>query len=129
MSKLSAAATSLTIGNSPTSAFGTPIWFESSQGGGINAVNAFFASPLAVTENARPKLFTGSGISSPLLAEMDRKVDDGNPTTGIFRFSNPSITGIQAIALASCVAGNTAAIPAATWVVSPVGQCAGVSLF
>jgi prepilin-type N-terminal cleavage/methylation domain-containing protein len=37
--------------------------------------------------NPRHNLKTGNQIPSELLAEMDRKIDDGSATAGIFRFS------------------------------------------
>src|SRR6478672_394270 len=42
---------------------------------------------------------TGGNIPSPLVAELDRKLDDGEPQTGAFRFS--SFDG----STASCITG------------------------
>lgn len=37
---------------------------------------------------ARNNVKTGTGVPATVLAEVDRKIDDGNPSTGEFRFSN-----------------------------------------
>ncbi|MEK6664045.1 MAG: prepilin-type N-terminal cleavage/methylation domain-containing protein [Pseudomonadota bacterium] len=61
---------------------------------------------------------TGSNIPATLLAEIDRKIDDGLPNTGNFRFSTWG--------------GADAAIctPAAVWAItSTAAQCGGASLF
>lgn len=61
---------------------------------------------------------TGSNIPAALLAEIDRKIDDGMPDTGNFRFS------IWGGSLApTCT-------PAAAWaIVSTAAQCGAASLF
>ncbi len=61
---------------------------------------------------------TGKNIPSTILAEVDRKIDDGSPITGAFRFSTYDS------ALATCVTAENA------WDVSG-GQtvCGGTSLF
>ena len=126
MTKATAAATALNNTNSPTNVFGTPIWYESNNGG--NDTGQLFLTPVGVTETAKPKLSTGNTISSELLAELDRKIDDGDPARGQFRFSNWN--WVASTGTASCVV-NTA--PAAgtpsTWIVDNPGQCQGVSLF
>jgi prepilin-type N-terminal cleavage/methylation domain-containing protein len=45
-----------------------------------------YADP-ASTVPARHNLKTGAQIPSDILAEVDRKIDDGNATGGVFRFS------------------------------------------
>ncbi|MBI5750975.1 MAG: prepilin-type N-terminal cleavage/methylation domain-containing protein [Hydrogenophilales bacterium] len=66
---------------------------------------------------------TGSNIPATLLAEVDRKIDDGMPDTGNFRFST----------WGGSVAGTCKTTPAAgadTWsIVSTATQCGGTSLF
>ncbi len=65
---------------------------------------------------------TGSNIPATLLAEVDRKIDDGMPDTGNFRFST---WGGSA---ADC--RTVPAAGAATWsIVSTATQCGGASLF
>jgi prepilin-type N-terminal cleavage/methylation domain-containing protein len=99
-------ATVETATNSPTNPYGgfMQVIFDSTyqNNGGIS----------------RNNVKTGAGIPATLLAEVDRKIDDGNPTTGEFRFS--SYGG----ALAACVnAANQ-------WDInSGVGNCGGASLF
>jgi prepilin-type N-terminal cleavage/methylation domain-containing protein len=65
---------------------------------------------------------TGTNIPATVLAEVDRKIDDGVPTEGSFRFStwqnSPN----------TCV--NAASSPKPTWSIdSTATQCGGVSLF
>ncbi|MGI9293014.1 MAG: hypothetical protein ACR2PS_03450, partial [Pseudomonadales bacterium] len=69
---------------------------------------------------ARPNshgVYTGGVIPSTVMAEIDRKIDDGFPQTGSFRSAWPRRT------TAGCVAGNA-------WVVTNGnGDCAGVQLY
>jgi prepilin-type N-terminal cleavage/methylation domain-containing protein len=63
----------------------------------------------------RHNLKTGDQVPSDVLAEIDRKVDDGNPTTGSFRSGGSPA--------ATCVASSA-------WVMNPVGaSCSGRTLF
>ncbi len=64
---------------------------------------------------------TGTNIPATILAEVDRKIDDGTPNTGNFRFSAwPS--SLSTI----CIAGSGPY----TWAItSTATQCGGVSLF
>lgn len=67
-----------------------------------------------VATGSRHNLKTGGSMPSDILAEIDRKVDDGNPITGSFR--------APATAAAACF--NT------TWVTSdPASDCQGTTLF
>ena len=67
---------------------------------------------------ARHNLKTGAQIPSDILAEIDRKVDDGNPLQGSFRGST---------------ATPTCYTPGATppvWVAQPpIPDCAGATIF
>ncbi len=79
---------------------------------------------------ARHNLKTGNHIPSDLLAEVDRKIDDGAATGGSFRFSaypgQSAGGGTAPIGLGSCYA---AAAPN-LWVANaPVPVCGGASLF
>jgi prepilin-type N-terminal cleavage/methylation domain-containing protein len=66
----------------------------------------------------RHNLKTGDQVPSDILAEIDRKVDDGNPAQGSFR------------APTAPAAGCTVAGPPMTWATNPVGaNCAGTTLF
>ena len=83
------------------------------------------AAPLPLRHNIK----TGSQVPVAIVAEVDRKTDDGAPFTGGFQFSsfrgngvaNPALSGID-----SCIVGVG---PSATWAVSS-GQpnCGGASL-
>ncbi|HEU5284521.1 MAG TPA: prepilin-type N-terminal cleavage/methylation domain-containing protein [Burkholderiales bacterium] len=75
----------------------------------------------------RHNIKTGNQIPSDILAEIDRKIDDGNPIGGVFQFSiydggqggtPPTPTG-----LGGCY---TASPPA--WVAPTVSNCGGASL-
>ncbi len=76
------------------------------------------------TATTRHNLKTGNQIPSDILAEVDRKVDDGKATTGTFRASGyGGQTGVAAITIASCYSGTD-------WIVtSPVTNCGAASLF
>lgn len=66
----------------------------------------------------RHNLKTGDQVPSDILAEIDRKVDDGNPAQGSFR------------APAAPAVGCTVAGPPMTWATNPVGaNCAATTLF
>lgn len=66
----------------------------------------------------RHNLKTGNQVPSDILAEIDRKVDDGSPAQGSFR------------APTAPAAGCTNAGPPLTWATNPVGaNCAGTTLF
>jgi len=61
----------------------------------VNAFNGAMAlywdkdfNDAAGTATEVNNLKSGSQIPSSVLAEVDRKIDDGNPSTGTFRFSN-----------------------------------------
>ena len=71
------------------------------------------------TAAARHGLMTGSSISSDLLAEVDRKVDDGNPQTGAYRAQTAG-TGITS---ANCYSGG------AWTTASPGTTCGGTTLY
>ena len=77
----------------------------------------------AATPGTRHVLKTGSNIGSDLLAEIDRKVDDGNPLQGSYRGQRTG-TGITP---ANCY--NTAATPPAWISASPSTTCGGVTLY
>ena len=78
----------------------------------------------AGTIPTRHILMTGANIGSDLLAEVDRKVDDGNPVQGSYRVQTAG-TGITA---ANCY--NSTATPPNAWnTTSPSPTCGGVSLY
>lgn len=78
-----------------------------------------FASNANGTGAITHEIRTGAQIPVGVIAELDRKVDDGTPNTGTFQF--------DAASTAACVIGAGAA---ATWDVSnatPQSNCAGIS--
>lgn len=77
----------------------------------------FFSNANGTTATTH-EIRTGSSIPVGIIAELDRKVDDGAPNTGTFQFDAGSA--------ATCIAG---AGTTATWAVaaaSPQTNCAGV---
>ena len=64
---------------------------------------------------------SGNQIPSNVLAEVDRKIDDGNPRTGSFRFSDFAASGTAPTA-ASCAAINTD-----IWIVTTVNSNCGAA--
>jgi prepilin-type N-terminal cleavage/methylation domain-containing protein len=79
----------------------------------------------------RHNLKTGGQIPSDLLAEVDRKIDDGNPVGGVFRFSeyNGGAGAPSGGAAGSCYATGVAPAPSAWNATSPVANCGGTTLF
>lgn len=73
----------------------------------------------SATPNKINNIKTGINIPSTILAEVDRKIDDGAPTTGSFRFSDVGVpTG------AACVTTTK------TWDITGAQTvCGGASLF
>jgi prepilin-type N-terminal cleavage/methylation domain-containing protein len=84
-------------------------------------LNLIFDATYAGTATNRHNLKTGGQIASDILAEIDRKVDDGNATQGSFR----AMTGGTVDATpANCY--STAGV----WVSqSPGANCGGTTLF
>jgi prepilin-type N-terminal cleavage/methylation domain-containing protein len=84
--------------------------------------NAYADSGTAATKH---NLKTGNQIPADILAEVDRKVDDGNAQLGTFRFSNLSATGTAPTA-ANCYTAGTG-----VWIVIGTVEpnCGGTSLF
>jgi prepilin-type N-terminal cleavage/methylation domain-containing protein len=77
------------------------------------------------TGNAINNLKSGKQLPSNLLAEVDRKIDDGNPRTGTLRFSNANISGGTAPDATKCAAVNTD-----IWIVqTPDANCGAANLF
>ena len=71
----SGAAIAETAANAPANPYG----------GFMQLINDAIYNPLGGV--ARNNIKTGAGIPSTILGEVDRKIDDGNPETGEFRFS------------------------------------------
>ena len=82
------------------------------------------AAPGPVATN-RHILKTGGNVSSDLLAEIDRKVDDGDPAQGSYRGQTTGTVG----AAATCFTIVAAPAPS-TWMTAPAGpNCGGSSLY
>ncbi len=64
-----------TLTNTPTNPYG----------GFMQLINDAIYDPAGGV--ARNNVKTGAGIPATILGEVDRKIDDGNPSTGEFRFS------------------------------------------
>lgn len=75
--------------------------------------------------SARHNLKTGIQVPVNILAEVDRKIDDGNPYGGAFRFSVYD-GGATAPTVATCIVAG----PPATWnVAGEENNCGGASIF
>ena len=75
---------------------------------------------------ARHNLKTGGQIPSDLLAEIDRKIDDGSATGGVFRFSAYDGGAGAPVGTGTCY---LAAAPNAWNATAPVANCGGATLF
>jgi prepilin-type N-terminal cleavage/methylation domain-containing protein len=125
--------TTLSGTNTMVNVYGTPLTFRKSTAivGGLTAGSIDFLTT-TVGEISKPMLTTGNTITSVMLAEMDRKADDGNPSGGSFRYTDNG-TGVVAgdkvgaTPSAACFAGSAAA--GFTWLVNPPGSCQGATLF
>ncbi len=92
----------------PKNTFGSPMLFTFSSFADGTARNAH-------------ELLTGRAIPVDILAELDRKVDDGIPLTGSFRND-------QNINAATCRAGAGAASTYSITVADPQSDCGGVHI-
>ena len=114
---------------SPTNLFGQPLGFAfPSVVPTTNAVGTYYLSN-QTNEGTKAMVTTGGHIDSKALAEVDRKMDDGNPTFGQFRLSGviPTINGTMSTPpLTDCVTADSAT--SYVWKVSPPGECQGVLL-
>jgi prepilin-type N-terminal cleavage/methylation domain-containing protein len=86
--------------------------------------NAYGPNPALVPPPAvRHNIKTGNQIPSDILAEIDRKVDDGSPVGGVFQFSNyDGGAGGTAPTGPTCLSGGT------TWMAPSIANCGGASL-
>ena len=71
-------------------------------------------------------LKSGNQIPSNILAEVDRKIDDGNPQTGAFRFSIYAAAGGVAPGAATCLLPGP---PVAWQIQTPDANCGAANLF
>jgi prepilin-type N-terminal cleavage/methylation domain-containing protein len=120
MAKLTVFPPNPTTTTNPTNIYGSPIWVAN----GANGTNDAWAylTPVGIIEPRHFRMPTGGNVPSTILAEMDRKMDDGDPSGGKFRatsFNWGSITPFN-----TCV--NTTTYKA--WIADDPGLCQGVSL-
>jgi len=95
---------------------GTVIDLSSGNGGGDDNYGAG-------TLPSKHNLKTGGQIPAALIAEVDRKIDDGLPYGGSFQFSPYAPTGSTAPTAAACITGTA-------WnIIGEESNCAGASLF
>ena len=87
--------------------------------------DAVYGDPSA-TPTQRHNLKTGPQIPSDILAEVDRKIDDGNAIGGIFRFSAYAAGGTAPTGSGSCF---SATAPNQFMSTSVVANCGGTTLF
>ncbi len=80
-------------------------------------MNLGFGSESAGTTGQSHELWTGRNIPVAAIAELDRKIDDGIPGTGIFQNGQSANANPG-----TCVAGGVWAVTAA----NPQGNCGGV---
>jgi prepilin-type N-terminal cleavage/methylation domain-containing protein len=78
---------------------------------------------------ARHNLKTGNQIPSDILAEVDRKIDDGVATSGTFQFSAYDGGGTGGVAPTGSGSCYAAATPNNWIAANPVTNCGGASLF
>jgi prepilin-type N-terminal cleavage/methylation domain-containing protein len=84
------------------------------------------------TGPARHNLKTGNQVPVNILAEVDRKIDDGLPYSGAFQFSTYAGPGGTEPTAADCVVPATAGTPPtpAQWkVAGESNNCGGASIF
>ena len=95
----------------------------------INAFNGvmtiIFDKDYAGVASDTNNLKSGGQIPSNIIAEVDRKIDDGVPTTGAFRFSAANIGGGTAPDIAKCLTGAT---PQAWQLQTPESNCGGANM-
>ena len=111
-------------GNSPLNAFG-----------GVMQINydgqypAPGAAPGAAGIALVNSLKSGTQIPSNLLAEIDRKIDDGNPETGTFRFSDVNPGGAAPLVAGNCYVASAAPVVASWQSATPNANCGAAYLF
>jgi prepilin-type N-terminal cleavage/methylation domain-containing protein len=115
-----AAGPAPTINNSPVNVYGERL-MAAHEGSDNTAVARWFdASATSIT---RMVLRTGGSIPSKVLAEVDRKADDGLPGTGQFRYS----PGASIVAI--CAPTMIAAPTVGGWANPSQVNCQGAWLF
>jgi prepilin-type N-terminal cleavage/methylation domain-containing protein len=94
--------------------------------------DAKYGDPTVTTTAVRHNLKTGNQVPVSILAEVDRKIDDGNPYTGAFQFSIYVGASGTAPTAGDCVVPATTGTPPtpAQWnVAGESNNCGGASIF
>jgi prepilin-type N-terminal cleavage/methylation domain-containing protein len=116
-----AGATALTQANSMLNAYNGVMVIQ-----GNNA----YSHNGAATGPVRNNLKSGSQIPSNVLAEVDRKIDDGNPQTGELRFSGVQTIAAGALQPAANTCAPIVAVPGGAWIANnPDPNCGAAFLF
>ncbi len=111
------------INNSPINVYGDAVRAGHLDSSNTAAANSTWFDP--VNGITRMVVYTGASVPSQVLAETDRKADDGLPGTGQLRFGMTGTSGAFAIC-----APNLATNPTATtWANPTQANCAGAWLF
>lgn len=114
-------AGAVNIDNSPISVYG-----EAIRAGHLFSSSAATGDWFDPTNNLlRMVVYTGASVPSQLLAEVDRKADDGRPGTGQLRFGITGGSGAFGICAPTLVANPIAA----AWANPTEANCAGAWLF
>jgi hypothetical protein len=89
--------------------------------------DGFYGTATSSTGSAsKHNLKTGKQVPVNILAEVDRKIDDGNPHGGAFQ-----VSGYDSVTIGNCAAAGTGTPPGpASWkVADEENNCGGASLF
>jgi prepilin-type N-terminal cleavage/methylation domain-containing protein len=122
--------------NTMVNVYGSPLVFiydvVNGIGTNVPGQNIFLSS---AGEAPKPQVTTGGTLTSSMLAEIDRKVDDGSPAGGTFRFTDIQGTAGTGLGAAGVGAFGSAAnsplcATIVTWVTNPPSStCQGASIF
>ena len=91
-----------------------------------------YGDPAVTTNAKRHNLKTGNQVPVNILAEVDRKIDDGLPYSGAFQFSDYAGPSGTAPTAADCITPATTGTPPdpAQWKISgESNNCGGASIF
>jgi len=82
-----------------------------------------YGDPGVGTTPKKHNLKTGNQVPIEIIAEVDRKIDDGRPTSGAFQFSEFDASGAPGPLFAQCTQGGN------WYVAGSETNCGGASLF
>ncbi|MEK7231210.1 MAG: hypothetical protein AAB115_04230, partial [Pseudomonadota bacterium] len=107
---------------------------ESATTSPVNAYNIYlqliYDAVYGTAAPTRHNLKTGSGIPVAVIAELDRKIDDGQPYAGTFQFSTYQGSNGVALTAPPGATACTTATTATSWnVVGGATNCGGATLF